>query len=95
MIASRGGHHAGWGNRAREEITERAASFERAGMLEKFQFEDQLDRREAEVGAAGFYDGRPSDVRTDKLISRDDAVSGDLGGGHGDQFPLPGIRWIR
>jgi len=34
-------------------------------------------------------------VRTDKLISRDDAVSGDLGGGHGDQFPLPGIRWIR
>ncbi len=95
MIASRGGHHAGRGNRAREEITERAASFERAGMLEKFQFEDQLDRREAEVGAASFHDGRPADVRTDKLMRGHDAVSGDLGGGHGDQFPLTGIGWVR
>jgi hypothetical protein len=65
-------------------------------VLKRFQFEDQMDRIEAEVGAGDFNERRPPDVSADELMGGDDAVSGDLvdlGDGHGTHFSLTVTRW--
>jgi len=62
-------------------------------MLKQFQFEEQMDRTEAEVLAGDFNEGSPPDVRADKLVGGDDVVPGYLCVGHWTQFPLTVTRW--
>ncbi len=52
-------------------------------MLQKFQFEDEADRIQAEVGTGVFEDGRAADVGPDDFFDRGDLFAidhFDLGG---------------
>jgi hypothetical protein len=75
VIAARCGDYAGFWNFASQKIGEGAAGFERAGMLQKFQFEDEADRIQAEVGASDFENGRAADVGPDDLFDGGDLRS--------------------
>jgi hypothetical protein len=79
---------------AGEQIGKRASSLERAGVLQKFQFEDQADRIQAEVGARSFEDGRAAQVRPDDFFNRFDALGIELGAlhcGHLSNTPSVGL----
>src|SRR6185437_2625971 len=65
----------------------RATRFERAGMLEQFEFEDDGDGAESKVTAVGLKDWRPADVRADDFFRCSDAFSVDSCGRHGGLIP--------
>jgi len=49
----------------RQQVGEGAAGLERAGVLELFELQRQLKRRQTEIGATDGDDRRPPDVRRD------------------------------
>jgi hypothetical protein len=51
VIAARSRRHAGRRDVAQQQVGEGAARFERAGMLQLLQLEDEAGARDAEVGA--------------------------------------------
>src|SRR6185436_20281991 len=74
-------------NLAQEQICKRATRFERAGMLNQFEFEDDGDGAESKVTAVGLEDWRPADVRADDFFRCSDAFSVDSCGRHGGLIP--------
>jgi hypothetical protein len=74
VIAAGSRHHAGRRRFAQQQIGERAAGLERAGMLQHFKLEGHLPRRQAEVGH----------IRLDQRRSPDKAP--DCGLGYGNAF---------
>ena len=68
MIATGSRDYAGVWDFAREEIGKGAARLERAGVLQEFQFKDEADRIQAEVGARDFEDWRAAHVGADDLF---------------------------
>jgi hypothetical protein len=68
MIAARGRHDAGRRHLAQQQVGERAARLERAGVLQVLQLAHQRERGQAEVGAADLERGRAADVRQDRRV---------------------------
>ena len=85
VVAARCGGDAGGGNLPEEQVGERAARLERAGVLAQLELEDQADRRvEAEVVAAGFDDRGAADVGRDPPVDGGEALAAEVGDGlHG------------
>ena len=52
-----------------------AARFEGAGVLQEFQFKDEADRIQAEVGAGDFENGRAADMRPDDFLHIGDLLA--------------------
>jgi len=77
VVAARGCHDTLLRDFSQQQISESAARFEGAGMLEQFEFEDEREGTEAEVYAAGLDDRRPANVRPDDLFRCADAFATD------------------
>src|SRR5947209_7570117 len=75
VIAAGCGNDASRWYFAGKKICEGAASLEGAGVLEKFQFEDEADRIQAEIGRGDFEDRCAANVRPDESFNFDDAVA--------------------
>ncbi len=82
VVATGRRDYAGFGDFASEQIGEGAAGFERASVLQQFQFKDEADRIQAEVGAGDFEDGRAAHVGPDDFFDCGDAVCVHLRGVH-------------
>jgi hypothetical protein len=78
VVSPRGGRDPGGRNGAREQVVERAARLERAGVLEQLELERDLGVGEGP--AVGFEQRRVAYVRGDARVGRADGVGGD---GHG------------
>jgi hypothetical protein len=78
MVAAGGRDHAGRGDGTLQQVGERAARLERAGMLEQLQLEGEGRRGEAELGGVGAQQRGVADVRADQAFG-----GGDGGGGDG------------
>src|SRR6267378_3255819 len=94
VISARCSDYPGFRNVASEQIGEGAAGLERAGVLQEFQFKDEADRIQAEIGAGDFEYGCAADVESDDFFGCGDliAIYGEIGHG-GNTFPayiLPG-----
>ncbi len=76
-----------FGGFASEQIGKGAAGFERAGVLQKFQFEDEADRIQAEVSAGHHQDGRAAHVGPDDVFDCGDALAVQRHASHGS-FPI-------
>ena len=69
VIATRGRNNPCTGNLAGQQVGEGAACFERTGMLQQLQLEDDADTVESEIGAVDVNDWCPADVWADQCIS--------------------------
>jgi hypothetical protein len=58
-------------------------------VLQKFQFEDEADRIQAEVGARNFENGRAAHVGPDDFFNRFDSLGIDVRAVHSATFPTP------
>src|SRR5712692_11618190 len=83
MVATGRGDDARFGNFVSEQIGKGASRFERAGVLQEFQFEDEADRIQSEVGASSFEDRRAAHVGSDDFFDRGDALAIKRYFGHG------------
>jgi hypothetical protein len=78
MIAAGGRDHAGRGYLAQQQVGERAARLERAGMLQHFQLEGHWRRRQAEIGEIGLEQRCAADIWADHGFGRRNALARDL-----------------
>ena len=82
VIATRSRHDAGRRHLAEQQVSEGAACFEGAGVLQVLQLADQRERLQPEVRAADLNRGRDADVRLDYRIGALDLAGRDAAG-HG------------
>ena len=73
VAAGRGGDSSGR-NVAQQEVGERTARLERAGVLQQFQLEHDRLGSETEVGAGDVCDRRPAHVRFEQRVRGSDAL---------------------
>jgi len=79
MIAAGGRHHSCVGYFAKEQIGERATRLERAGVLEKLQFQAEGGGIQAEIGGIDLNDRCFPDMIPDELVGTCDSLSVDDG----------------
>jgi hypothetical protein len=87
VVAARCGDDASCGDFPSEQIGKGAARLEGPGVLQEFQFEDETDRIQAEVGAGGFEDRCAAHVGPDDSFDRGNALRIDLHDVHSGHLP--------
>jgi hypothetical protein len=77
VIAAGSRHDAGGRRLSQQQIGERAARLEGAGMLKEFELEGEGARRKAEVGHVGCHERRSLDIGPDDDLGGFDAFARD------------------